>query len=77
MSLSADFRQGLVEIALIDVLRRLGQGLFENPLLGDDFDQRADAFYVDIGVAIPNAAFPVVIRGVTECSTLIAISFDR
>ena len=35
LSLSSNFRHRLIEIALIDVLRRFGQGLFKNPLLGN------------------------------------------
>ena len=60
----AHFRERLFEIAVIDVLRRLGQRFFKNPLLGGNIDHRAHAFDVQIGVAIPDTAFPVIILGI-------------
>src|SRR6185437_6824945 len=62
--LFAALRQGLFEITLIDVFRRLRQRLFQNPLLRSDFDHRTHAFDVQVGVAVPDPALPIVIRSI-------------
>src|SRR5215467_15259061 len=60
--LSSNLRQCLLEITMIDVLRRLWQRLFKNTLLGGNFDQCPYALDVQISVAIPDAVFPVIVR---------------
>src|SRR4029453_14919866 len=60
----AHFGERLFEIAGIDVFRRLEQRFFQNPLVGGQIDDRAHALDVEIGIAIPDTVFPVIIVGI-------------
>ena len=75
--LLTEFRQRLLQITVVDVFRRLRQRFLQNALVRGDIDHRAHAFDVQIGIAIPDAAFPVVVEPWRQCSRLITISLVR